>query len=343
MRGRPGAHGRSLAARRTPSRRTPRHTCRVGTSPIWTRTGHGWRPDGAGAGAVGVWVRVDGADRLAEAAAEHGLPGPVVERLRRAGGHGRVRPHVDLLAGGGVHLVAPTLAFHGPGDVVTGEVSCVVHGGVVLTAETGEAGVLDGLAARLGEPQALPDELTGGLLSALLATVVERAADVEDLLAGAVVELEDAVFSATATVPVEGLYQVKREIAEARRALVPLAVELPDLVLGPDGGAPADAWVRRLVAAVDRLDGRLADHDELCADMLSAHLALVSVAQNDQMRRISAWAATLAVPTLVGTVYGMNFVHMPELRWSLGYPLALALMAAVGLVVNLLFRRSGWL
>src|SRR5665648_270314 len=143
--------------------------------------------------------------------------------------------------------------------------------------------------------------------------------------------------------PVERIYALKREIAEARRALVPLGAELPELVTGPDDTAPADAWVRRLVSAVDRLDRRFDAHDDLLADMLSAHLALISVRQNDTIRRISAWAAIVAMPTLIASIYGMNFRHMPELSWIWGYPAAAAVMVGVSLVLYRLFRRSGWL
>ena len=143
--------------------------------------------------------------------------------------------------------------------------------------------------------------------------------------------------------PVERIYALKREIAEARRALVPLESELPELVVGPDEAAPADAWVRRLVRAVDRLDRRLAAHDSLLVDMLSAHLALVTVRQNDTIRRISAWAAIVAIPTLIASIYGMNFRHMPELSWYWSYPAVVGIMVVLSVVLHRLFRRSGWL
>ncbi len=331
------------AAEHDPDPCAARHTGVVVTALIWTRSNRRWQPDGHAADADVVWVRVPRRADFAAVGAGYGLPADVLAHADRVGPAGRTRPHVELLDGGGIHLVAPTLSYHGAGDVVTGEVACLVLGGVVLTAESGDAGVLDAVQERLAQPQAFPDRITGGLLSALLSALVDAAADVEDMLAQAVQDLEAVVFSPTQGAPVERLYLVKREIAEARRALDPLGAELPELLTDPGGTDAADAWVRRLVAAVDRLDRRLEDHDELCADMLSAHLALVSVAQNEQMRTISAWAATLAVPTLVGTVYGMNFVHMPELHWLLGYPLALSVMVAVGTAVNVAFRRSGWL
>lgn len=274
-----------------------------------------------------------------------GLPADVLARAgTRNSLGGRSRPHVEHLKSGGVHLTAPTLTFvESSDDVLTGEVTCLVLDGVVITAETGTAGVIDRVSERLAEPQATLDHLTGGVLSALWASLVEGASEVEGALGDAVTTLEDAVFASNETEPVERIYALKREIAEARRALVPLGAELPELVIGPDDSAPADAWVRRLILAVDRIDRRLDAHDNLLADMLSAHLALISVRQNDTIRRISAWAAILAVPTLIASIYGMNFRHMPELSWYWAYPAVVALMVFASLVLYRLFRRSGWL
>jgi magnesium transporter len=82
---------------------------------------------------------------------------------------------------------------------------------------------------------------------------------------------------------------------------------------------------------------------ELLTTALEANLSLISIAQNEHMKRLAAWAAIIAIPTMVAGIYGMNFSHMPELRWAYGYPLALGLMvvACVGLFFG--FRRAGWL
>jgi magnesium transporter len=102
-------------------------------------------------------------------------------------------------------------------------------------------------------------------------------------------------------------------------------------------------WLARVQATVDRLDRHLVGHDELLRDMLNVHLAQVSVRQNEDMRKISAWAAMITVPTLIAGIYGMNFRHMPELTWPVGYPLAILLMAGVCWLLYRAFRRSGWL
>ena len=84
-------------------------------------------------------------------------------------------------------------------------------------------------------------------------------------------------------------------------------------------------------------------YDRLLTDVLAAHLAQVSVQQNADMRRISAWVAIAAVPTMIAGIYGMNFDFMPELRWRFGYPVTLAVMAAADIYIFMRFRRAGWL
>jgi len=91
------------------------------------------------------------------------------------------------------------------------------------------------------------------------------------------------------------------------------------------------------------LSERLSGYRDLLQSILSVNLTLVSLSQNEQVKKISAWAAILFAPTLIGTVYGMNFDHMPELHWTLGYPFALTLMVLTSVVLYFAFKRRGWL
>jgi magnesium transporter len=92
-----------------------------------------------------------------------------------------------------------------------------------------------------------------------------------------------------------------------------------------------------------RVKARIIEFRELLANILQANVTQASYRQNEDVRKISAWAAIIAVPTLITGIYGMNFEHMPELTWRVGYPAALALMAAMCLVLYWRFRRAGWL
>ena len=172
------------------------------------------------------------------------------------------------------------------------------------------------------------------------------ASDVELALGDAVADVEKLVFEPRRhTDPVLPIYDLKREITEARRALLPITAELPELVSGSARSHVTfdKPLLDRLVSTVERIDRHLDAHDDLLSDMLSVHLSQVSVRQNEDMRKMSAWAAILVFPTIIGGIYGMNFDHMPELHWALGYPLAIALMAGGCVVLYRLFKKAGWM
>jgi magnesium transporter len=102
-------------------------------------------------------------------------------------------------------------------------------------------------------------------------------------------------------------------------------------------------YFRDVVDHVKRANENVESLRELLNGILDANLAQVSVRQNDDMRKITAWAAIAAIPTVIGAVYGMNFDHMPELHWRFGYPAALLVMAAICVVLYRSFKRAGWL
>jgi magnesium transporter len=180
---------------------------------------------------------------------------------------------------------------------------------------------------------------------AVVLALVGAASEVEVALGDAVADAERLVFDRATADPVQRLYDLKREITEARRALLPMAAELPELTqAGDERRVVADRrTLERVASTVERIDRHLDAHDDLLSDMLQVHLSQVSVRQNEDMRKISAWAAILVYPTVVAGVYGMNFTHMPELHWLLGYPFALVLMVVGCVVLYRAFRRVGWL
>lgn len=320
---------------------------------VRTFDGETWRDTGldtlldGGRRAGPAWVCVPTVAAIPEVATRLGLPEQVVREAGHRGPLARAgRPHVEHLSAGGVYVVAPTLSYAtATRDVQTGLVTALVTRDLVVTAEEGDAGVLQATANKLRSPGPHPETGARQVLAALLATLVATAGEVEIGLGEAVAEAERFVFAQRPTDPLERIYGLKREIAEARRALVPLSSELLELDPETADGRSAEttAWLRRLVTMVDRVDGRLDAHDELLGDMLQVRLSQVSVRQNEDMRKISAWAAIAAVPTLVAGIYGMNFEHMPELTWTFGYPLVVGAMAVTCLVLYRVFKRSGWL
>ncbi|MFF5719932.1 magnesium and cobalt transport protein CorA [Streptomyces buecherae] len=144
---------------------------------------------------------------------------------------------------------------------------------------------------------------------------------------------------------VERIYQLKRELLELKRAVAPLERPLHALATQPSRlvGEDVRAYLRHVADRLTRVAEQVTSFDDLLNSILQAGLAQVTVAQNEDLRRISAWVAIIAVPTMVCGLYGMNFDHMPELGWSYGYPVALASLVALCALLHRAFRRSGWL
>ncbi len=188
--------------------------------------------------------------------------------------------------------------------------------------------------------------------------VVDDYGPVVDGLENDIDEIETEVFGGNAGAS-RRIYQLSREVIEFQRATKPLVAALRSLI--EDDRYGIDLEVRRYLRDVQdhvlQVTERIEGFRELLSNILEVNLTLVSLAQNEEtknltqasinqneeVKKISAWAAILFAPTLIGTVYGMNFDYMPELRWLLGYPFALALMALVSVTLYLIFKRRGWL
>jgi magnesium transporter len=138
---------------------------------------------------------------------------------------------------------------------------------------------------------------------------------------------------------------LKREIAEVRRAVLPLREPIRRATSGSVAGMDADAapYFRDVGDHLGRVAETVDTLDTLLSSAFDAQQARISVQQNEDMRKISAGVGLVAAPTLVAAIYGMNFDHMPELHWSLGYPMALGMMALSSLLVLFFFKKSGWL
>ena len=295
-----------------------------------------------------VWITLGDPDQLDAIAERFGVPLGAVGRADQRGSRRRsLHPHLERLPGGSLYLSSPTLSYvEESNDVHTGTLTMVLARNVILTAEHGDAGTQDAAFERLSSPEVAPESGVRQALAVLLLTLVAAMSEVEVALGEAVADTEQAAFSLDGPDPVQRIYLLKREIAEARRALVPFSAELPELVADDEdthGSGRAQPWLHRLEKAANRLDRRLEGHDRLLGDMLSAYLSQVSLRQNEDIRKISAWAAIAVVPTMVASVYGMNFQHMPELSWSLGYPAVIVAMFASCVVLYRVFKRSGWL
>jgi magnesium transporter len=158
-------------------------------------------------------------------------------------------------------------------------------------------------------------------------------------------EVELEVFEEHAENPVERIYKLKREVLELHRATAPMVAPLSQIVGGRYRFVPDDLleYYRDVQDHLLRVVEQVETFSDLLTSVLAANLTRVSVRQNEDMRKISAWVAIAAVPTLVGGIYGMNFENMPELTTTYGYPIVLGVIAAACLSLYFFFRRIGWL
>ena len=308
--------------------------------------GRSWRDDVAASLADPgtrdlTWVHVhpDAMPEIAALLAAAGLPAHLAAQL---GGEHHLASLV--LGSAGVVVALALLRFEAATvDVEVDRVTLLCVPGLVVTVAPGDA-VAHELARDLRPGAARRGPL--GVLRDAAATAARCAVDVEQGVADAVADVERVVFGDTGQGPTREIYRLKRELAEARRALAPMASRLAalgDEELPAALGQVSRTSLHRVTATLRRAAEQVDGEDRLLGDLLTAQLALVQVRQNADMRRMSAWAALFAVPALIAGVYGMNFRHMPELDWTFGYPLALAVMASVVLTLHRLFRRSGWL
>lgn len=249
------------------------------------------------------------------------------------------RYHAELF------VVLKTLAYTADDTVETGEVAIFVGADYLVTVRHGHGEALGALRRQAEEHSEVLGHGPMAGLHAVMDGIVDRYADVAGELELDVDEVERSVFAADRTRDSERIYRLKREVLEVRRAVQPLKEPLNRLMDADTEEMDAEAmpFFRDIADHVARVGEVVDALDHLLDNALSAHLAQITVQQNDDVRRISAWAALFLAPTLVASIYGMNFDQMPELHWTYGYPFALGLMLAVSYALWRAFKRSGWL
>ncbi|MEV5435504.1 magnesium and cobalt transport protein CorA [Streptomyces sp. NPDC052682] len=234
--------------------------------------------------------------------------------------------------------------------VETGEVMCFTGRDFFITVRHGGQGSLRSLRHRLQEDPELLAKGPSAVLHGIADHVVDGYIAVADALQDDIDDVETEVFSPGRKGAPRGtdagrIYQLKREILEFKRAVSPLLrpmqllSERPMRLIDPD----IQKYFRDVADHLARVQEQVLGFDELLNSILQANLAQASVAQNEDMRKITSWAAIIAVPTMVCGVYGMNFDHMPELHWRYGYPVTLGITVAICLGIHRALKRNGWL
>ena len=265
------------------------------------------------------------------------------------------RPKLERYDGTLFVVLRPARYLDEAETVEFGEVHVFVGEDFVVTVRHGEASELRKVRHRLEGDRGLLRVGPRAILYAVMDRVVDDYAPVVAGLENDIDEIETEVFSG-----IEGasrrIYELSREVIQFQRATEPLPGVLGDLI-GETQNPELQRHLRDVQDHAMQTTEQVEGFRELLQNILSVNLTLVGLSQNeevkaltqasitqaDEVKKISAWAAILFAPTLVGTVYGMNFDHMPELHWTLGYPFALALMVAVSVSLYLAFKRRGWL
>ncbi|MEV6951981.1 magnesium/cobalt transporter CorA [Streptomyces sp. NPDC051183] len=258
------------------------------------------------------------------------------------------RPKLEVYDDSLFVVLKPVMYDDDSDTVTTGELMVFIGDSFVVTVRHGEGAALAAVRRRLEHE---PDVLKHGPTAVLYAVsdaVVDHYIEVAAELQADLEELEAEVFApntADTKNTAARIYGFKRQVLEFRRATSPLLQPMDRLASGavPFVHEHSQPFFRDVADHLTKANEYIEGLDRLLSDALAAHLAQMGVRQNDDMRKISAWAAMAAVPTMVAGIYGMNFDHMPELRQSWGYPAVVVLMLALCLGLHRMFKRRGWL
>ncbi|MEV5763455.1 magnesium/cobalt transporter CorA [Micromonospora sp. NPDC052213] len=229
--------------------------------------------------------------------------------------------------------------------VETGQVMLFIGPNFLISVRHGDACRLAPVRADLETKQDLLLHGPWSVAYAVTDRVVDIYLEVADRLEDDLDTLEAEVFDRQSSGRIQRIYQMKRELVEFKRAVTPLQRPLMTLTAQLNRDVPDEIrrYFRDVQDHLSRTVEQVNSYDDLLNSILQARLAQVTVDQNNDMRKIAAWAAIAAVWTAIAGIYGMNFDVMPELRMTYGYPVVLALMLAISLALYRWFRRNGWL
>jgi magnesium transporter len=229
-------------------------------------------------------------------------------------------------------------------EVEFGEISIFLGDSFVITVRQGAASDLHAARLRLEQRPQLLREGPQAALWAILDQVVDDYAPVVEELERDIEEIEQTVFSGAAA-PVQRIYLLRREVSDFYRAVHPLLAPVSGLARGAllDVGPQVGQYFRDVNDHLHLVNEEVIAQRDLLTTILQANMAVIGVEQSDIVRKISGWAAIITVPTFIASFYGMNFEHMPELRWEGAYPLVIALMVITALALHRSFKRAGWL
>ncbi len=289
-----------------------------------------------------VWValRDSDASELAEMQDEFDLHELAVEDARQ----GNQRPKFEEY-GDSLFVVLRTVEVAGE-ELKVGELDVFVGRNYVLSArQKTERGFQDVRARCEREPELLRHG-PGYVLYALMDAVVDRYIPVLDAVETELEALEEQIFTGKSPREnIEALYYVKQKMMVLKHAAGPLLDAASRLFGGrvPPVCSGLGEYFRDVYDHLVRLNQSLDTLRDTVTTAIQVNLAMITIGESEVTKRLAAYAALVAVPTMIAGIYGMNFEHMPELNWAFGYPLSIAVMAAIDAYLFYRFRRAGWL
>ncbi|HYX65001.1 MAG TPA: magnesium and cobalt transport protein CorA [Burkholderiales bacterium] len=289
-----------------------------------------------------VWVALkDATDaELEEMREEFGLHELAVEDAR----HGHQRPKIEEY-GDSLFVVLNTLEVAGD-EFRIGEIDIFVGRNYVLSVRQRTEQTLLGVRARAEREPELLRHGAGYVLYALMDAVVDRYFPVLDAVELELEKIEDQLFSGTSPRGnIETLYYVKQKLTTLKHVTGPLLEYTGRLYGGrvPHVCIGLGEYFRDIHDHVIRLNQSIDTARDTVATAIQVNLAMITIGESEVTKRLAAYGALVAVPTMIAGIYGMNFEHMPELKWWLGYPLSIGLMAGIDAWLWVRFKKAGWL
>ncbi len=289
-----------------------------------------------------VWVALRDASEaeLAEMQTEFGLHELAVEDAR----HGHQRPKIEEY-GSSLFAVMHTVELAGE-ELNVGEIAAFVGSNYVLTVRSRTEQGFQNVRARCEREPELLKFGSGYVLYALMDAVVDRYFPVLDALETQLDAIEQQIFAnKSPKANIEALYNLKQRLMALRHATAPLLEAVGRLYGGrvPQVCAGLADYFRDVSDHLVRLNQSIDSARDSGTTAISVNLAMITIGESEVTKRLAAYAALVAVPTMIAGIYGMNFAHMPELAWDFGYPVALGVMVGIDLYLWTRFRRARWL
>jgi magnesium transporter len=259
--------------------------------------------------------------------------------------HAHQRPKLEVYDETLLVVLKPVRYIDHDEVVEIGEIALFVNPEFLISVRHGRPSPLKEVRGRLEREPELAVRGPGAVLYAIVDRIVDDYEPVVEGLTVDIQEVEEQVFSPGRHNPAERIYYLEREVLDFRRAVQPLASAVERLAARPFRVVDPELqpYFRDVHDHLLRVSGQMDQFRDLLSTALGANLTQISVRQNEDMRRITAWVAIAAVPTAVAGIYGMNFDHMPELRWDYGYPVVLGVILVICAFLYRRFRKAGWL